>query len=356
MNRPRFIPRFLNSATPGLFLLLVAGPLHAAAGQQNPPSGLSAQAPDIYFAPTAERVADAMLRMANVKPGDVVYDLGSGDGRIVIMAAEKFGARGVGIELEPYLLDASRRAATEHRVSDMTSFLEGDLFKADISNATVVALYLSPGINRRLEAKLRRELRPGTRIVSHQFRIGDWVPEQTARAEDGTELYLWTVPRRPAREPDIFFVPTEEAVADAMLKLARVGPDDIVFDLGSGDGRVIILAAQKYGAHGVGIELDPPLVEISRRVAREGEVTDRATFIEGDLFMADISAATVVTLYLSPGVNARLEEKLKRELRPGTRIVSHQFGIGTWAPEAVVRAEDGTNIYLWTVKRENRVP
>jgi SAM-dependent methyltransferase len=156
--------------------------------------------------------------------------------------------------------------------------------------------------------------------------------------------------RPPARTPDIFFTPTMEAVADAMLKLAKITADDVVYDLGSGDGRILILAAQKYGARGVGIELDPRLVELSRQVARDGEVVDRVEFIEGDLFTADISGATIVTLYLSPGVNRRLEPKLRRELRPGTRVVSHQFPIGTWTPDKVVRSEDDrTDLYLWTI-------
>jgi cyclopropane fatty-acyl-phospholipid synthase-like methyltransferase len=135
-----------------------------------------------------------------------------------------------------------------------------------------------------------------------------------------------------------------------MLKLAGVGASDVVYDLGSGDGRILMLAAQKYRARAVGIEIDHDLVERSRQIAREGEVGDRVRVIEGDLFDADISAATVVTLYLSPSVNNRLETKLRRELRPGTRIVSHQFGIGAWSPDRVVRAEDdGTELLLWTV-------
>lgn len=155
--------------------------------------------------------------------------------------------------------------------------------------------------------------------------------------------------RQPARTPDIYFAPTRQAVADAMLKLASVKPEDIVYDLGSGDGRIVILAAQKYGARGVGIELDPRLVEIARQVAREGEVPDRVSFVEGDLFTADITKATVVMLYLSDSVNRRLEPKLRRELRSGARIVSHQFRIGEWAPDETVRAEDGTDLFLWTV-------
>lgn len=154
----------------------------------------------------------------------------------------------------------------------------------------------------------------------------------------------------PTRLPDIFFAPTLYSVADDMLKLAGVTARDVVYDLGSGDGRILMLAAQKYGARGVGVEVDHRLVELSRQIAREGEVADRLTFIEGDLFDVDISPATVVTLYLSPTVNKRLEPKLRAELRPGTRIVSHQFGIGTWTPDNVIRAEgDRTELFLWTM-------
>ena len=212
-----------------------------------------------------------------------------------------------------------------------------------------MTLYLSPSVNRMLEPKLRRELRPGTRIVSHQFGIGDWTPDEAVRTEDGGDLFLWTVPRRPARAPDIYFAPTRYSVADEMLKLAHVREDDVVYDLGSGDGRLVILAAQKYGARGVGIELDPELVEISRQIAREGDVAGKVSFIEGDLFTADISEATVVTLYLSSSINRMLAPKLRRELRPGTRIVSHQFGIGDWTPAETIRARDGTDLFLWTI-------
>jgi SAM-dependent methyltransferase len=148
--------------------------------------------------------------------------------------------------------------------------------------------------------------------------------------------------------PDIYFAGTPQRVADAMLALARVTPDDVVYDLGSGDGRIVILAAQKYGARGVGVEIDPRLVAIARQVAREGDVADRVTFIEGDLFTADISAATVVTLWLSDSVNLRLEAKLKRELHAGARIVSHQFPIGRWMPDQTIRAE-GKDIFLWRI-------
>jgi SAM-dependent methyltransferase len=149
--------------------------------------------------------------------------------------------------------------------------------------------------------------------------------------------------------PDIHFAVTPQPLADRMLALARVTKDDVVYDLGSGDGRIVVLAAQKYGARGVGVEIDHALVEISRQVAREGEVADRVAFVEGDLFTADISNATVVTLWLSIPVNLRLEAKLKRELRPGTRIVSRQFPIGAWPPDETVRVDEEI-LRLWTIR------
>jgi len=133
-----------------------------------------------------------------------------------------------------------------------------------------------------------------------------------------------------------------------MLTLARVTAADVVYDLGSGDGRIVILAAQKYGARGVGIEIVRELVERSRLIAKEGEVADRVTFIEGNVFDADLSQATVVTLWMTASFNARLEPKLRRELKPGTRIVAHQFPIGDWLPEQTVRV-DGEEIFLWTI-------
>lgn len=151
------------------------------------------------------------------------------------------------------------------------------------------------------------------------------------------------------KTPDIHFAVTPQPLADAMLTLARVTRADVVYDLGSGDGRIVVLAAQKYGARGVGIEIDRRLIEISRTVAREGEVADRVTFVEGDLFAADISKATVVTLWLSTPVNARLEGKLTRELRRGARIVSRQFPIGAWTPDQVVHVGDEI-LRLWTIR------
>jgi predicted RNA methylase len=305
--------------------------------------------PDIGYEPTPYSAVDAMLSLAHVGPSDVVYDLGSGDGRIPITAARVYGARAVGVELQAGLVNGSRRAAQEAGVASKVRFIEGDFFDADLSEASVVTLYLWPTVNDRLEAKLRRELRPGSRIVSYTFPMGKWVPDETVRLDNGRALYLWTVPRRPVREPDLPFVPTPSTVIEDMLQLAQVNANDTVYDLGSGDGRVVIMAAQNRGARGVGIEIVPSLVDISRKVAQEANLLDRVTFVEGDLYEVDASNATVVTLYLSASVNARLEPKL-RALRPGTRIVSRQFPIGTWAPDKTVRAVDGIQVYLWIVR------
>jgi predicted RNA methylase len=153
---------------------------------------------------------------------------------------------------------------------------------------------------------------------------------------------------RPAKTPDIHYTPTRHAIADAMLQMAQVTRNDVVYDLGSGDGRIPIIAAQKYGARGIGIEIDPGLVEVSKMNARDAGVTDRVTFITGDLFTADLSSATVVTLYLSPSVNALLENKL-RTLRQGTRIVSHEFQIGRWPPDATKQVDEA-QLFLWRVR------
>jgi SAM-dependent methyltransferase len=153
-------------------------------------------------------------------------------------------------------------------------------------------------------------------------------------------------PPKATQNPGVHFAATPMPIVDAMLQLAAVTPRDTVYDLGSGDGRIVMLAAQKYGARGVGVEIDPKLVELSRQVARDGEVTDRVTFVRGDFFTTDLSEATVVTLWLSEGLNARLEPKLRRELRPGARIVSHQFRMAAWPPERTVRLQ-GEELFLW---------
>jgi len=153
---------------------------------------------------------------------------------------------------------------------------------------------------------------------------------------------------------DVPYVQTPNEVVIEMLRLARVAGSDIVYDLGSGDGRLVIAAARDFGARGVGIEIDPRLVAQSAESARRAGVGERVTFREGDLFQTDLSDATVVTLYLSPELNLRLRPKLLRELRPGARIVSHAFDMGDWAPARTIRVETRdrpAQVYLWIVPR-----
>jgi SAM-dependent methyltransferase len=146
---------------------------------------------------------------------------------------------------------------------------------------------------------------------------------------------------------DVPFVPTPEAVVDKMLEVAKVGPNDVVYDLGSGDGRIVIAAAKK-GARAVGIDIDPQRIREARENAREAGVQKRVEFRQGDLFKADLSGATVVTLYLLSRVNEKLRPKLLSELKPGTRIVSHAFDMGDWKPESVEHVGSST-IYSWVV-------
>src|SRR2546430_1691138 len=152
--------------------------------------------------------------------------------------------------------------------------------------------------------------------------------------------------QRPAApSPDIHYVPTSNGVAEAMLRLAKTTASDVVYDLGSGDGRIVIAAAKKFGARGVGVEIDADLIKQARKNAQKAGVADKVTFLQQDLFKTDLSEATVVTLYLSNSINTRLRSILERQLKPGARIVSHRFTFGDWKPDAEQRLE-GTTIYL----------
>ena len=155
------------------------------------------------------------------------------------------------------------------------------------------------------------------------------------------------------RAPDIQFVPTPVVVVERMLELAKVTKDDVVVDLGSGDGRIPILAAERFGARGIGIEINPVWVRDARRIAERSGLADRVTFRVEDLFETDLHEATVVTLYLFPTINRKLEPKFARELKPGTRVVSHEYLIGDWKPDRTetmyVNGEPHV-IHFWTVR------
>ncbi|MCG6876783.1 MAG: class I SAM-dependent methyltransferase [Betaproteobacteria bacterium] len=157
---------------------------------------------------------------------------------------------------------------------------------------------------------------------------------------------------------DVPFVPTPQSVVEAMLKLAQVRPRDFVIDLGSGDGRIVITAARQFGAEGLGIEYDEALLERATKAAAEAGVADRVTFIKQDLFQTDLSQATVLTLYLLPEVNLALRPKILEQLRPGARVVSHDWDMGDWEPDAKIEvdapdkevgAQKKSTVFLWVV-------
>ena len=173
---------------------------------------LAAQTPqpahprDVPYVPTSMEGVQAMLKLADVKKGDIVYDLGCGDGRIVIAAAKDFGARGVGIDIDPQRITEAKENSRKAGVVDQVRFEENDLFQADIHEATVVTLFLLSSVNLKLRPKLLQDLRPGTRIVSNTFEMGDWKPDKeitVGSATDGSywshRIYLWTVPPRDAK-------------------------------------------------------------------------------------------------------------------------------------------------------------
>jgi ubiquinone/menaquinone biosynthesis C-methylase UbiE len=156
-------------------------------------------------------------------------------------------------------------------------------------------------------------------------------------------------PSRPERKLDVWYVPTTNEVVDRMLDVAKVGPLDVVYDLGCGDGRIVIAAAKKYGTRGVGVDLDPARIREARANAKKAGVENLVTFKVADLFKTDLREATVVTLYLLPELNRRLKPKLFAELKPGARVVSHDFDMGReWPPDQYIKlGTDG--IYLWNM-------
>jgi SAM-dependent methyltransferase len=157
---------------------------------------------------------------------------------------------------------------------------------------------------------------------------------------------------RPARTPDVVYVPTPDEVVKEMMDLAKVKPGDVVYDLGCGDGRIVVAAAKRGAAKAVGVDIDPDRIREAWANARAAGVADKVTFIQGDLFQMDFSDADVVTLYLLPDLNLKLRPKLLA-LKPGTRIVSHAFDMGDWKPE-ITQVVDGRDVFSWTVPERPR--
>jgi tRNA A58 N-methylase Trm61 len=182
--------RFL-AIVPLLAALMLAIPAAQQTATQTP-----SRTPDVIYVPTPQEIVVGMLKLAKVGPGDVVYDLGSGDGRIPITAVKEFGAaRAVGIDIDPQRIAEANANAQAAGVTDRVRFLNQDLFTSDFREASVVTLYLLPTLNVKLRPKLWADLKPGTRVVSHSFDMGDWVPEQTAQIM-GKNIFFWTIPKR----------------------------------------------------------------------------------------------------------------------------------------------------------------
>ena len=175
--------------------MVVSGSLMLA---QAPTATAQLRQPDVIYVPTPQEVVDAMLEVAQVKNTDVIYDLGSGDGRIPITAAQKYGARGVGIDINPERIKEANENLKKANVGDKVRFMNADLFETNISEATVVTLYLLQSLNEKLRPKLFKELKPGTRVVSHAFSMGEaWPPEKTLNV-NGRTVYFWTIPANAA--------------------------------------------------------------------------------------------------------------------------------------------------------------
>lgn len=151
----------------------------------------------VPFVPTPQDVVEKMLELAEVKKGDVVFDLGSGDGRIVVTAAKKYGARAVGFEIDPKLIKESRERIRKEKLERLAEIREQDILTVDLSPATVVTMYLLPEVNLKLKPKILSQLRPGSRVVSHDFDMGDWQPEKTVNVGNSATLYLWRISEPP---------------------------------------------------------------------------------------------------------------------------------------------------------------
>ncbi len=327
------------------------------------------QKPDVIFIPTPPEVVNKMLELAQVKKDDLVYDLGCGDGRIVVTAAKKYGCKAVGYDIDPNRVRESRENVAKNKVGDLVSIEQKDIFTLDLSKADVVTLYLLPSLNVKLVPQLDK-LKPGSRIVSHDFDMHGVKPDKVIKVYSEVDdrqhtVYLWSTPLnkelRYIRQPDILYVPTPLEVVDKMLEMAQVQQDDLVYDLGCGDGRIIIAAAKKYGCKAVGYDIDPERVKESRKNVDANNVGELVTIEQNDIFTLDLSKADVITLYLLPNLNVKLIPQLEK-LRPGSRIVSHDFDMKGIKPDKVIKMTPKDSyreheIYLWTtpLKKEQNM-
>ena len=332
----------------------------------------ASQTAPVSYAPTPSDVVDRMLELADLQPGEMLYDLGSGDGRIVIEANLQYQARAIGFELDDALVALSRANVHNAGIGSMVRIDQADIFTLDLAEADVVTLYLSEELNARLLPQLV-DMKDDALIISHDFQLPGRVPDKfvhvTPRGKDDAQhtIYLWRTPldggagpslsEVPSRSNNIGFAATPMPVVAEMLRLANLSSGQKLYDLGSGDGRILVGAASQYGALAVGYEIDAALIELSKAKVKEADIEALVDVRASDLFSADLSEADVVTLYLSPAMNRRLVDQLL-DMRPGARIISYKFDIPGIKHQSVVslpptNGEHEDNIvYLWVTPLE----
>ena len=473
----------------------------------------------IYY-PTPHSLLKPMCEMAKVGKDDVVYDIGCGDGRLVIAAVKDFGAKkGVGIDINEKLIQECKENAKKAGVADKTEFRVQDALKIkDLSEASVVMIYLGEDLNLKIRPVLQETLKPGARVVSHRFLMGDWKPDKTktlkSKRDEGDEdeynLHLWTIKKQkpktesrlpirtqpwifagragdekprwntlapfprayapgspttfltvftgddetpkkteiqlwlpetsdttgyedrittlkidgrnikeiaarkrtyqvmpakgkdtvsvvysywpktytnrirtkvvkvepgkrlvvdlrkedPANPDKIFpiYYPTPHSLLKPMCELAKVGKDDVVYDIGCGDGRLVIAAVKQFGAKkGVGIDINEKLIMECKENAKKAGVADKCVFrVQDALKIKDFSEATVVMLYMGEDLNLKIRPILQKTLKPGARIVSHRFLMGDWKTDTTLNItakrdegdDDEYALHLWTIKKK----
>jgi len=428
----------------------------------------------IYY-PTPHSLSKPMCELGKVGKDDVVYDIGCGDGRLVIAAVKDFGAKkGVGIDISEKLIAECKENANKAGVADKCEFRVQDALNIDdLSEASVVMIYLGEDLNMKIRPKLQETLKPGARVVSHRFLMGDWKPDKTVELKskrdegdfDDYKLHLWTITENkqaakktelllllpftsdtsgysdrittlkidgknikeiakrkrvlevqpkegkdtvnivysywpqsytnrirtklvkvekdkrvtvdltkedPANPDKIFpiYYPTPHSLLKPMCELARVGKNDVVYDIGCGDGRLVIYAVKDFGAKkGVGIDINAKLIEECKENAKKAGVADKTVFrVEDATKLKDLSEATVVMIYLGEDLNMKIRPLLQKTLKPGARIVSHRFDMGDWKTDKTTTFkskrdegdEDEYTLHLWTIKEkpksESRLP
>jgi predicted O-methyltransferase YrrM len=337
--------------TAGVSRVDCARPEAARAG-----AGAPARAPDVPYQPTPHMVVGEMLRLAAVGRGDVVYDLGCGDGRIVIAAAKK-GARGVCVDIDPQRIEESRKNALKASVADRITFRTEDLFETPLEDATVVMLFLWPEVNLRLRPKLLRELRPGARIVSHWHDMGDWKPDKEVTAwgsRRARPLYLWTVPAREAAATAPAGADAEKRILSVLEQMRAGGrmylsvpPEDgralrllteaagaqTVIEIGTSTGYSglwFCLALQRTGGRLITFEIDADRAAAARKNFQEAGVEALVTVVEGDAHEKVASLkAPVDVVFIDADKEGYVDylRKLRPLVRPGGLILAHNVGM-----------------------------